>query len=111
MEFAVELVPPLPQGTPSFAQMERAYSMKGTSVTRRPIRKIGKYDVWTLETLNDDVQQLIAIIHHHKWFHRLRVSGLATTFDMDSAEAFVKSVKIADGEWAAPHGNPQFKQE
>ncbi|MEM9365094.1 MAG: hypothetical protein AAGD07_03790 [Planctomycetota bacterium] len=102
MEFAVELVPPLPEGTPSLKQIERAYSTKDTTVTRRPSRKSGKHDIWIIETLNTDVKQLIAIVHHDEWFHRLRVTGLAAAFDMNSAEAFVKSITIKAGKWEPP---------
>ena len=102
MEFAVELVPHPPQFKPTFEQMERAYGSKDTTVDRLPIRKIGKHEVWTIATSNDDVKQLVAIVHHDKWFHRIRVSGLASSFDMDSAKALVKSIKINAGEWEPP---------
>lgn len=111
MEFAVEIVPPLPKGAPSLKQMELAYSAKGIKVTRRPIRKIGKHAVWTIETSNAEIKQLIAIVHHDEWLHRLRVLGLVATFDMDCAEAFMKSLAINAAEWKPPSENRPHKRE
>lgn len=91
--------------------MELAYSAKGIKVTRRPIRKIGKHAVWTIETSNAEIKQLIAIVHHDEWVHRLRVSGLVATFDMDCAEAFMKSLAINAAEWKPPSENRPHKRE
>ena len=109
IDFSVDLVPQLQRDKPTFERMVRAYGHKGVTVERLPIRKVGEHEIWVIKTSSDTVTQLIAVIHHDKWFHRVRASGLTSKFDLESARQLIKSIEIKSGSWMPPSRNPSRK--